>query len=318
MVMRITGLSSGMDIDGMVSKLMKAEQLPIDNLNKQKTKNEWLQDSYRAVNTAIYPLSEQGKQLQYNYNWPTASGTDASGNPVFTQADKDAIYAKINSFVSTYNDTSVALKSKLDETVEQSFQPLTSDQKKAMSDVDIKNWEIKAKQGLLRGDTIVSKAYLDLRSDVTTEVTGIASTYKSLADIGVTTGVYNKYDPSTAGKLYIDSTKLKAAIDADPQAAINLFTTHGTGTDRGIAQRIYEDAGNRMTEISKKAGSTNGSYTSTFTSLGKKDNDLAQKIADMTEKLSKKEDQFYRMFSTMETAIEKGNSQMSWLHSQMG
>jgi flagellar capping protein FliD len=316
LVTRITGLSSGMDIDGLVSKLMQAEQIPLDNLKKQKTKNEWLQDAYRAINTSIYPVRDQAKTLQYNYNWPTVT-RDANGN--VDQSVVDAIYNKISGLISAYNDTTVALKTKIDETPDRNYQPLTSDEKKAMSDDDVANWEKKAQTGLLSRDSLVTKAYNDLRSDVTKPIEGLeGATFSSLADIGITTGPYDKTNTSTAGKLYVDSDKLKAAIAQDPEAVIKMFTQHGTGDGRGIAQRIYEDMGNAMTQISNKAGSANGSYTTTATILGKQDADLDVKIAEMVEKINKKEDYYYSIFSTMEQAIANGNAQMSWLSSQFG
>lgn len=53
MVNRITGLSSGMDIDSIVKKLMDANRIPLTKLNQQKTVLTWQRDAYRAVNTKI-------------------------------------------------------------------------------------------------------------------------------------------------------------------------------------------------------------------------------------------------------------------------
>ncbi len=51
---RITGLSSGLDIDSMVSSLMKAERVPLDKLEQKKQTLEWQQEDYRTLNTALY------------------------------------------------------------------------------------------------------------------------------------------------------------------------------------------------------------------------------------------------------------------------
>ncbi|MFF2018106.1 flagellar filament capping protein FliD [Paenibacillus sp. NPDC058177] len=50
--MRITGFS-GMDIDGMVTKLMTAKRAPLNKLSQQKTILQWTRDSYREVNSKI-------------------------------------------------------------------------------------------------------------------------------------------------------------------------------------------------------------------------------------------------------------------------
>ncbi len=48
--MRVGGLASGMDIDGIVEKLMMAERMPMDKLEQQKQIYEWQRDAYRDVN----------------------------------------------------------------------------------------------------------------------------------------------------------------------------------------------------------------------------------------------------------------------------
>lgn len=53
MVNRIGGLASGMDIDALVAKLMKAERMPLDKAFQQKQIYEWQRDSYRSVNAKL-------------------------------------------------------------------------------------------------------------------------------------------------------------------------------------------------------------------------------------------------------------------------
>jgi flagellar hook-associated protein 2 len=51
--MRIGGLSSGMDIDQLVSDLMKAERIPLNKLYQKKQIFEWQRDAYRDVNKKL-------------------------------------------------------------------------------------------------------------------------------------------------------------------------------------------------------------------------------------------------------------------------
>ena len=46
--------------------------------------------------------------------------------------------------------------------------------------------------------------------------------------------------------------------------------------------------------------------------------DYNDRISDMTDKLTKKEDNYYKKFAALEQAISKMNSQSSWLSSQLG
>lgn len=50
---RISGLASGMDIDSIVEKLMKAESAKMEKLQQQKQKYEWQRDAYRDINTKL-------------------------------------------------------------------------------------------------------------------------------------------------------------------------------------------------------------------------------------------------------------------------
>ncbi|MFJ6210796.1 flagellar filament capping protein FliD [Lysinibacillus sp. NPDC092081] len=53
MVTRIGGLASGMDIDSLVEKLMKAERMPLNKAFQQKQILEWKRDAYRNVNAKL-------------------------------------------------------------------------------------------------------------------------------------------------------------------------------------------------------------------------------------------------------------------------
>ncbi|MFJ8261819.1 flagellar filament capping protein FliD [Rummeliibacillus sp. NPDC094406] len=50
---KVSGLVSGMDIDSIMEKLMKAESAQMERLQQQKQKYEWQRDAYREVNTSL-------------------------------------------------------------------------------------------------------------------------------------------------------------------------------------------------------------------------------------------------------------------------
>ncbi|MGE7690573.1 flagellar filament capping protein FliD [Lysinibacillus sp. NPDC097214] len=58
MVNRVGGLASGMDIDSLVEKLMKAERAPLYKLQQQKTIYEWQRDAYRGINAKLKTFSD--------------------------------------------------------------------------------------------------------------------------------------------------------------------------------------------------------------------------------------------------------------------
>ncbi|MBM7566472.1 flagellar filament capping protein FliD [Paenibacillus sacheonensis] len=80
MTVRITGLSSGMDVDAMVKTLMKAEQGKKDKLVQQQTSLQWKQEAYRDVSTSLVDF-RQNKMSNYNLNSIlTAKKADVTGN----------------------------------------------------------------------------------------------------------------------------------------------------------------------------------------------------------------------------------------------
>jgi flagellar hook-associated protein 2 len=92
-LMRVNGIASGMDIDGMVSKLMKAEAVPLDQMKQKQQLLQWKRDDYRDMNTALKDLDTTiftGISMQSTFNKKTvtssndslvsASATNASNN----------------------------------------------------------------------------------------------------------------------------------------------------------------------------------------------------------------------------------------------
>ena len=80
---KIGGLVSGMDIDSLMEKLMKAESSQMEKLQQQKTKYEWKRDAYREVNTKLKTFEESaltsyGLQSSWNAKSVTASSTAVS------------------------------------------------------------------------------------------------------------------------------------------------------------------------------------------------------------------------------------------------
>lgn len=76
MNMRIGGLASGMDVDTLVSDLMKAERIPLDKLQQKKQKLEWQRDDYREINSMMLNFNKflfDDLILSNTYNKKTVS-----------------------------------------------------------------------------------------------------------------------------------------------------------------------------------------------------------------------------------------------------
>ncbi|MDP4163994.1 MAG: flagellar filament capping protein FliD [Bacillota bacterium] len=264
-----------------------------------------------------------------------ASGTTQEAINVSIGKDTDSIVKKITDFVNDYNDLLGSITSKLSEERDKDYTPLTDAQKSAMTSTDITNWNTKARSGLLRNDNTLESIANDLRSSLFADVK-VNGTSQSigamLTDMGITTGAY-----SEKGKLHIDTAKLTAAVNKDPQKVMDLFAKKATSSysqyatdaqkqtrynESGLMWRISDIIKNNTSEVGTKGvlislvGKKDNSY-STETIYGKQLKDLATKIQDLKDKLSADQQRYYQKFSAMETALTKLNSQSSWLSQQV-
>ncbi|HHX75378.1 MAG TPA: flagellar filament capping protein FliD, partial [Firmicutes bacterium] len=97
-------------------------------------------------------------------------------SPVITlnvSVDTEAVYDVIAAFVNDYNELIEQINGRLNEEFYRDFQPLTDEQKEAMTEKEIELWEEKAKSGLLRRDSALSKMLQDLRQVLYSAVDGL-------------------------------------------------------------------------------------------------------------------------------------------------
>ncbi|WP_339231061.1 flagellar hook-associated protein 2 [Oceanobacillus sp. FSL K6-2867] len=75
--MRIGGLASGIDTDSIIKDLMKAERMPLDKMEQDKTKLEWQRDAFRDLNKKLLELDNMmlDMKLSKTYNSKTIVST---------------------------------------------------------------------------------------------------------------------------------------------------------------------------------------------------------------------------------------------------
>lgn len=247
-----------------------------------------------------------------NYNLTGTSNTQTVN--INSTSDTDAVYNSIKSFVDLYNTTIDKVNKKVAEERYKDYLPLTDDQRTQLSEAQQTQWENKAKSGLLRNDSLLNGTITNMRSTLYSIVSGVDTAYNSLSDIGITTGDYTE-----KGKLYIDETKLKDAITANPQTIMDLFTnTSDVASEKGLAVRLYDNLTNGINQIIDKAGSENSYSTMDNSVLGKKINDYDKQILDWNSRLQDIENRYYTQYSALETALNKMNQQSAWLTQQLG
>lgn len=237
--------------------------------------------------------------------------------------DNDAIYQSVVNFVNMYNELLEKLNGTMYEQKVSGYDPLTDDQKADMTDDQIEKWETKAKAGILRNDSLLQKLTSDMRTIMYSPVSGISSqmvdgkkvTYNSLFAVGISTGDY-----STNGKLVIDETKLKAAIEADPDA-LNKIINGGTNADgtrtEGVADKLYDRLKIAMDDVNNKSGAAAGGKEITSV-LAKQ---IARNEADINKKITRMNNQmstYYKQFDAMENLLQQLQSQQDSLTNYLG
>ncbi|CQR70452.1 Flagellar hook-associated protein 2 [Sporomusa ovata DSM 2662] len=239
---------------------------------------------------------------------------------VSVKPDNDKTIANVKAFVEAYNTLLSKLNGEVAEARYKNFLPLTSDQKSAMSESDIKAWEEKAKSGLLHNDPILRDLVSKMRSDIASPIAGLSGKYTSLASIGITTSMNYLEN----GKLVFDEaaeTKLKKALEQDPDIVNKLFATKvdkASSSKQGIAVRMYDTLKGAMDKITDEAGFNASTTDDTKSTLAKLIRDYGKQMDVLNTRLADMEDRYYKQFDAMEAALSKLGQQSSWLIKQFG
>ena len=264
-----------------------------------------------------------------------ASGDAQEGIGVTLAYDSEAISKKITDFVNDYNELLKTLTGKLSEEIYKDYQPLTDDEKEALSDDEVKLWEEKAKSGLLRGDSNLSSIVSELRTSMNSIIKSMAGETGSsmmLSDMGISTGVY-----SEKGQIHIDVEKLKAAIESDAQKVLSAFTQKSSisysaystteqqsqrFSESGVLWRISDILSKNLATVGRKGALITlvGSPNSTLknSDYAKRISNMEEKIELMKEKLVDEEDRYWSRFTAMEEALSNLQSQSGWISSMLG
>lgn len=246
----------------------------------------------------------------------TINGVSSGKITIESKQDVDATFKKIKEFVDDYNKLITDLEKTVNEKREKSgkygyYEPLLDEQKKAMSEDEVKKWEEHAKKGLLHNDEILGGILSDFRGMIYDNIDIGGGKTISLYEIGITTGSdYN------SGKLTIDEEKLKKAIAERGEDITKMFTTPKTGIADKM-KKVVDDAIGTKGSLRKKAGIENTSSVHS-NDISKEMKELAKRMKAEQERLYTKEMKYFDMFARMEMAMNKQNSQMSMLLGMTG
>lgn len=268
------------------------------------------QDSEIVLNGATFTNNTNN----YSINGLTIQALNVTGTDevtITTDTDVDGIYDMIKGFLKDYNDLVKSVDVAYNAASSKGYEPLTSDEKDAMSDDEVKKWEEKIKDSLLRKDSTLGSVLDTMKNDMAKSFKVGDKSY-SLSSFGIATLGYFNSPENETGVYHIDGNKddtytsantdkLKSMIASDPDTVITFFSQ--------LASQLYKDLGSKMT-----ASSTSSAYTIyNDKQMNTQYSEYNTKISEAEDKVTTWEDYYYSKFSAMESALAKMNAQSSSL-----
>lgn len=246
-----------------------------------------------------------------------AETKDGEEVTVTTQDDTDGIYNMIKDFLKEYNSIINEIDKLYNAESASGYEPLTDDEKDAMSDTEIEKYEDKIKSALLKSDDTLS----NIRSGfINVMSTGVEVNGKTmyLSNFGINTLSYFVAADNEKNMYHIDgdpddgdtsgnADKLKSMISSDPDTVVSFFTQ--------LSRNLYS----KMSDLSTAVDGYR-SYGSFYDDkkMTSDYNDYKSKIAEQEQELADYEDKWYEKFSKMETALAKLQSNTNAVTSLLG
>lgn len=253
--------------------------------------------------------------LTINAEAVTGDGED-NAISITTNVDTQGIYDKIKDFLTEYNNVINEMTRLYNADSASDYEPLTDEEREAMSEEQIEKWENKIKESLLRRDD-------SLNSVMNAMINAMSQSYEvngqklSLGSFGISTlgflnsAEHEQYafhidgdedDENTSGK----KDKLMKAIETDPDQLMDFM--------QKLMSNLYTSIDEKMksTELSSAYKVYNDKE------LDKESTRIAQMISKWESKISDKEEYYYKKFSQMEVALSKLQSQTSSISGLLG
>lgn len=250
----------------------------------------------------------------------TANKETAAGEKITltTQNDTEGVYDMVKGFLKEYNELINEMDKLYNAPSSGGYQPLTAEEKEAMTEEDIKKWEGKIKDGLLRRDSILQTVSSNMKQVM---MGGIEVNGKKmhLSTFGIETLSYFESADNEKNAYHIDGDAddeytgheddiLKGMIASDPNAVTNFFM--------GLSKNLYGEMDRMM-----RAGAPSDSSLTSFYDDKKMKRDydgFTGRIKELEKKMHDAEDKYYRQFSAMEVALAKMQSKQSALTGMFG
>ena len=239
-----------------------------------------------------------------------------------TSSDADRIVDVIKQMVVDYNAMAKEIKDAYSTLPAQRsngryYEPLTAEEEEDQSETFIKNWNEKAKQGILFGDRDLATLYQRMTSAIS--VTG--ENGDALRAAGITVNYSNGLST-----LEFNETKFRDALNNNPEKVRDAFTssTESGAKSNGLMQALkqpldmYGKTSGGKGVLVEKAGSSLAPSTMYNNTIQKELDNIDSQIERWQDKMEDQIDHYTSQFSRLEQLIQQMNSQSSYFSQLMG
>lgn len=230
---------------------------------------------------------------------------------ITVSGNTEAVYNTIKDFIKTYNELLSELNKAYYADSARGFDPLTDEQKASMTEEQIKKWEDKIKDALLRRDDTVGSLINMFRSTLNENVEVNGKKY-ALSSFGIASqnysekGILHISGDADDMAVALSDNKLMEALTNDPDTVAAVFNE--------LASKLYSSLMDRMKSTTLSSALTVYNDKELDKTLTNYKSDLKK----MEAKLTDLENRYYKQFAAMESALSSLNSQSSYLSSLFG
>lgn len=235
---------------------------------------------------------------------------------ITTETDVQGIYDMIKDFFTEYNNLIKEMDTLYNADSAKGYEPLTDDEKEAMTDTEVEKWEKKIKDSILRRDDTL-QSVSDAMKNAFQKSYEINGKKYSLSSFGIKTSGYFASGDNEKSMFHIDgdssdstskgnADKLMAAIASDPEMVCSFFNQ--------LSQGVYDALDAKM-----KSSTLSSAYTVYNDKKMQNDyKEYSKTISKWEEKIEAYEEKYRKQFTAMETALAKLNSNSSALAGLLG
>ena len=239
-----------------------------------------------------------------------------------TSSDADKIVDVVKQMVEDYNAMAKEIKDAYSTLPAQRsngayYEPLTAEEEEDASESFIKNWNEKAKQGILFGDRDLASLYQRMTAAISINGENGAA----LREAGITVNYSNGLST-----LEFNEDAFRAALNNDPDKVRDAFTAsvESGAKSNGLMQSlkqpldIYGKTEGGKGVLVEKAGSSLAPSTMYNNTIQKELNRIDEEIERWQDKMEDQVDYYTNQFSRLEQLIQQMNSQSSYFSQLMG